>query len=166
MGTPCIFTVRPRSAITIGDHFTEVWNQELGSIEEVEHGDDSTMSTKVPGNWASFIRVDKNKQELSVELVKNLKLLQTPVKQLFTTILDDCWRWCSSALRRYTCDEADTRIFLNVAASVFVGNLCSDWTNKGECCCCCCRYLNIRCSRFLPNLAIFFVTRACLRWKM
>ena len=126
MGTPCIFTVRPRSAITIGDHFTEVWNQELGSIEEVEHGDDSTMSTKVPGNWASFIRVDKNKQELSVELVKNLKLLQTPVKQLFTTILDDFSSspTCANVDAEAPCtqDEVDIHKFLHVAAARFVGH--------------------------------------------
>lgn len=31
-----------------------------------------TLSTKVPGNWASFLRVDLNKQELFVEIAKGL----------------------------------------------------------------------------------------------
>lgn len=37
-----------------------------------------TLATKVPGNWASFLRVDQNKQELFVEMATYLKQIQLP----------------------------------------------------------------------------------------
>ena len=47
-----------------------------------------TFSTKVPGNWAAFLRVDLNKQELFVEIGKSLQLLElSDEKQLYTTFL-------------------------------------------------------------------------------
>ena len=43
-----------------------------------------TFISKIPGNWAAFLRVDLNKEELFVEIAKNLELLQLPDgKQLF-----------------------------------------------------------------------------------
>ena len=43
-----------------------------------------TFTSKIPGNWAAFLRVDLNKEELFVEIAKNLELLQLPDgKQLF-----------------------------------------------------------------------------------
>ena len=80
-----------------------------------------------PSNWATFLRVDLNKQELFVELAKNLKditLLQG--KHLFTTLLGDCA--CSlpdadvGAVAPCTQEEADTRLFLHVAATTVAGN--------------------------------------------
>ena len=50
-----------------------------------------TFTSKIPGNWATFLGVSLNKKELYVEIAKNLELLQLPdLKQLFTTILDEC----------------------------------------------------------------------------
>ena len=50
-----------------------------------------TFATKIPGNWAAFLRVDLNNQELFGEFAKNLELLELHEgKQLFTTILDKC----------------------------------------------------------------------------
>lgn len=37
-----------------------------------------TLATKVPSNWAAFLRVDKNKQELFTELGKRLQMLALP----------------------------------------------------------------------------------------
>ena len=62
-----------------------------------------------------------------MELAKNLKLLQLPLeKQLFSTILDDfsSSQICANvdAVAPCTHDEADTRIFLHVAAAASVGH--------------------------------------------
>ena len=87
----------------------------------------ATFSTKVPGNWAAFLRVDLNKQELFVEIAKNLKLITVPQgKQLFTTVLGDCASSPSgvdvNALTPCTHEEADTRIFLHVTAAASNGH--------------------------------------------
>ena len=37
-----------------------------------------TLATKVPGNWASFLRVDQNKQELFVEVAKHMQQMTLP----------------------------------------------------------------------------------------
>ena len=37
-----------------------------------------TLGTKIPGNWASFLRVDQNKQELFVEIAKKMGDLAIP----------------------------------------------------------------------------------------
>lgn len=37
-----------------------------------------TLATKVPGNWAAFLRVDQNKQELFVELAKHMQQMTLP----------------------------------------------------------------------------------------
>ena len=71
--------------------------------------------------------MDINKQELFVEIAKNLKLLQLPDgTQLFTTILDMCTSSPPdadvSALSPCTQEEADTRIFLHVSAAVSCGH--------------------------------------------
>ena len=86
-----------------------------------------TFATKIPGNWAAFLRVDLNKQELFGEFAKILELLELPEgKQLFTTILDKCLSTPLdadvSALSPCTQDEADSRIFLHVAAAASCGH--------------------------------------------
>ena len=72
-------------------------------------------------NLAAFLRVDLNKQELFVELAKNLKdITLPPGKQLFT-ILNDCASPLPDAdvgaVAPCTQEEADTRLFLHVAAN-------------------------------------------------
>ena len=48
-----------------------------------------TLHTKIPENWAEFLRVDLNKQELFVEIAKTLSLMELPEeKQLFNILLD------------------------------------------------------------------------------
>ena len=86
-----------------------------------------TFATKVPGNWSSFLRVDLNKQELFIEIANQLKLLQLPNgKQLFFTILDKCSSSPLdsdvSALSPCSHEEADSRIFLHVAAAASCGH--------------------------------------------
>ena len=86
-----------------------------------------TFATKIPGNWAAFLRVDLNKQELFGEIAKNLEVLELPEgKQLFTTILDKCLSTPLdadvSALSPCTQEEADSRIFLHVAAAASCGH--------------------------------------------
>ena len=50
-----------------------------------------TLYTKIPGNSVEFLRVDRNKQELFVEIAKTLRLMDLPEeKKLFNTLLDGC----------------------------------------------------------------------------
>lgn len=116
-GAVLIQMIRPGSNVTIEDYFTDkfvpyilswfetndridiVWDAysktSLKSGTREQRGSGArrrvTFSTKMPSNWAAFLRVDQNKQELFVELAKKLKLITLPRgKQLFTTILGDC----------------------------------------------------------------------------
>lgn len=96
--------LRPGGAVTIGQYFTEVFapyilswfktNERVDIVWDVysrtslksgtreQRGTGArrrvTLSTKVPGNWAAFLRVDQNKQELFVELAKCLALMTLP----------------------------------------------------------------------------------------
>ena len=46
------------------------------------------LSTKVPGNWQSFLRVDKNKEELFAELAKCMQHMELPeVRCLYVSII-------------------------------------------------------------------------------
>eukprot|EP00745_Piridium_sociabile_P029607 TRINITY_DN48831_c1_g1_i4.p3 TRINITY_DN48831_c1_g1~~TRINITY_DN48831_c1_g1_i4.p3 ORF type:complete len:129 (-),score=27.86 TRINITY_DN48831_c1_g1_i4:850-1236(-) len=97
-GAVLIQMLRPRSAVTIGDYFTEefvpyilswfegndridiVWDvyskTSLKSGTREQRGSGArrrvTLSTRIPGNWAAFLRVDLNKQELFVEMTAML----------------------------------------------------------------------------------------------
>lgn len=103
-GAVLIPMLRPGSAVTIRDYFTEilqpyvlswfetndrvdiVWDiytkTSLKSGTREQRGSGArrrvTLSTKVPGNWAAFLRVDLNKQEFFVEMAKCLKLMTLP----------------------------------------------------------------------------------------
>ena len=152
-GAVLLQMLRPRNARTIGDYFIEefvpyilswfegndridiFWDvyskTSLKSGTRKQRGSRArrrvTFSTKVPGNWAAFLRVDLNKQELFVEIAKNLKLITVPQgKKLFTTVLGECASSPSgvdvSALTPCTHEEADTRIFLRVVASAADGH--------------------------------------------
>ena len=103
-GAVLIQMLRPRSSVTIGDYFTDVFvpyiltwfetNDRVDIVWDVysktslksgtreQRGSGArrrvTVSTKVPGNWAAFLWVDLNKQELFVELAKSLKLMTLP----------------------------------------------------------------------------------------
>ena len=58
-----------------------------------------TLSTKIPGNWASFLRVDMNKQELFVELAQSMKNLQLPHVRLYHFLADhDLFHYTFSSL--------------------------------------------------------------------
>ena len=101
-GAVLIQMLHSRSAVTIGDYFTDVFVQYILSWFETNDQVDIvwdvysktslnpgtreqrgsgawrwvTVSTKIPGNWAAILSVDLNKQELFVELAKSLKLSQ------------------------------------------------------------------------------------------
>ena len=98
-GTVLIQMLCPGSAVTIRDHFTDVFvpyilswfernNQvdivwdvysktSLMSVTQEQRCSGArrqvTFSTKISSNWAAFIRVYLNKQEFFVELAKKLK---------------------------------------------------------------------------------------------
>ena len=77
--------------------------------------------------YIAFLRVDLNKQEFLVELAKTLKNITLPQdKQLFTTILGDCASSLPdsgvSAVVPSTQEEANTRLFLCVAATTVAGH--------------------------------------------
>ena len=152
-GAVLVQMIRPRNSGTFGDYFLKefvpyilswfdsndrvdiVWDVysrtslKAGTREQRGSGlrRRVTFSTKVPGNWAAFLRVDFNKQELFVEIANNLKVLQLlEGKQLFTTILDKClsspFDADVSTLSPCTQEEADSRIFLHVAAAASCGH--------------------------------------------
>ena len=80
------------------------------------------FSTKIPSNWAAFLRVDLNKQEFFVELAKNFKnIMLQQDKQLFTTILGDSASSLPDAdvgaIAPCTQEESDTRRVLHVATT-------------------------------------------------
>lgn len=103
-GAVLVQMLRPGSAETIGCYFSDVFapyilswfktNDRVDIVWDVysktslksgtreQRGTGArrrvTLSTKTPGNWAAFLRVDLNKQELFVELAKSLKLMQLP----------------------------------------------------------------------------------------
>lgn len=109
-GAVLVQMLRPGSAVTIGQYFTDVFapyilswferNDRVDIVWDVysktslksgtrdQRGTGArrrvTLSTKVPGNWASFLRVDLNKQELFMEMAKSLKLMTLP--QVFKKI--------------------------------------------------------------------------------
>ena len=150
-GAVLIQMLRPGSAVAIRDYFTDVfapyilsWFERSNRVDIVsdvysktslktgtreQRGSGArrqvTFSTKIPSNWASFLRIDK--QELFVEHAKNLKdITLPPGKQLFTTILNDCASLMPdadvSAVALCTQEEADTRLFLHVAVTTVAGH--------------------------------------------
>ncbi|CAJ1069732.1 uncharacterized protein LOC127373053 [Xyrichtys novacula] len=152
-GAVLVQMLRPGGAVTTGQYFTDVlapyilsWfdrNNRIDIVWDVysktslksdireQRGTGArrrvTLSTKVPGNWAAFLRVDLNKQELFVELAKSLKHMTFPQgKELFTTIRDGCVTSTAgintNALAPCTQEEADTRLFLHVAAATLAGH--------------------------------------------
>ena len=152
-GAVIVQMIRPRNSVTFGEYFTEqfvpyimtwfesnervdiVWDVysktslKAGTREQRGTGVRRrvTFATKIPGNWAAFLRVDLNKEELFVEIANNLALLQLPDgKQLFTTILDKCTSSPPEAdittVSPCTQEEADSRIFLHVAAAASCGH--------------------------------------------
>lgn len=103
-GAVLVQMLRPGSAVTFGQYFTDVFAPYILSWFEINDRVDVvwdvytktslksgtreqrgtgarrrvTLTTKVPGNWSSFLRVDLNKQELFMELAKSLKLMVLP----------------------------------------------------------------------------------------
>ena len=152
-GAVIVQMLRPRNSVTFGDCITnELWpyirswmenndrvdivwdiyskySLKTGTREKRSGGTRRrvTLHTKIPGNWAEFLRVDLNKQELFVEIAKTLSLMELPEeKQLFNTLLDGCITSPSnvdvSAVAPCTQEEADSRIFLHVAAAASAGH--------------------------------------------
>lgn len=98
-GAVLVQMLRPGSSVTIGQYFSNVfepyillWFERNDRVDVVwdiytktslksgtreQRGTGArrrvTLATKVPGNWAAFLRVDLNKQELFVELAKCLQ---------------------------------------------------------------------------------------------
>lgn len=117
-GAVLVQMLRPGSAVTIRQYFTDVFapyvlswfgrNDRVDIVWDVycktslksgtreQRGTGArrrvTLSTKVPGNWAAFLRVDLNKQELFVELAKSLKQMPIPQVLLYKLVylLDGC----------------------------------------------------------------------------
>ena len=85
-----------------------------------------TATTKIPGNWASFFRVDENKEELFMFLAEKMRTANVPQDKLLITTLKDSA--ISNPPRDLTdiapCDheEADTRVFLHVYAASLDGH--------------------------------------------
>lgn len=103
-GAVVIQMLRPGTAVTIRDYFNDVFAPYVMSWLDTNNRVDIvwdvysktslksgtrdlrgtgarrrvTLSTKVPGNWAAFLRVDLNKQELFIELAKCLKHMILP----------------------------------------------------------------------------------------
>ena len=101
-GAVLIQMLCPRNAVTFGDYFVKefvpyilswleqnervdiVWDiyskTSLKSGTRAQRGSGArrrvTFSTRIPGNWAAFLRVDQNKQDLFVEIAKSLQLLK------------------------------------------------------------------------------------------
>lgn len=113
-GPVLIQMLRPGNALTIGDYCTDIFfpyvckwlenNQRVDIIWDVysktslksatrdQRGSGIrrrvTLTTKVPGNWAAFLRVDLNKQELFMELSKCISQMILPqVRKKYYLIL-------------------------------------------------------------------------------
>ena len=93
-GAVIVQMIRPRNSVTFGEYFTEqfvpyimtwfesnervdiVWDVysktslKAGTREQRGSGVRRrvTFATKIPGNWAAFLRVDLNKEELFIEI--------------------------------------------------------------------------------------------------
>ena len=126
-GAVLVHMLRPGSAITIGNYFTDVFAPYVMSWFETNNRVDVvwdvysktslksgtreqrgmgarrrvTLATKTPSNWAAFLRVNLNKQELFVELAKSLKLLSLPqvlLQIMFYILISLCIIYCQTAI--------------------------------------------------------------------
>ena len=103
-GAMLVQMLRPGSATTIREYFTDVFEPYIMSWFDGEDRVDIvwdvysktslksgtreqrgtgarrrvTLSTKVPSNWAAFLRVDLNKQEFFQEIANCFKMTQLP----------------------------------------------------------------------------------------
>ena len=75
-------------------------------------------SSKIPGNWKSFLRVDENKTELFKFLAKKIERTKVEGKELFITfgdsVLSSASREDLSSISPCSHEEADTRLLLHV----------------------------------------------------
>ena len=151
-GPVVIQSLRPVNSITIQEYIDNVIYPHLGNFLEVNDRVDVVfdvykkssiksatreergkgirrrvkLTTKVPRNWASFLRVDLNKEELFVEIANPIKNMEIPIdKQVFITRKDECLSSADldlSALAPSNHEEADTRIFVHVADAAKQGH--------------------------------------------
>ena len=83
------------------------------------------LSTKIPGNWQGFLRVNENKMELFSLLAEKIQSITSEGKQVVTTFGESAL--CSpvqtdmQALIPCTHEEADTRMFIHVADAIHSG---------------------------------------------
>ena len=83
------------------------------------------FSTKIPGNWQGFLRVNENKMELFSLLAEKIQSITSEGKQVVTTFGESAL--CSpiqtdmQALIPCTHEEADTRMFIHVADAIHSG---------------------------------------------
>ena len=81
-----------------------------------------TPSSRIPGNWKSFLRVDENKTELFAFLGEQVERTRVDDKELYSTcgqfVLSSRPREDTSDIAPCTHEEADTRILLHVLDAV------------------------------------------------
>lgn len=83
-------------------------------------------SSKVPGNWQSFLHVDENKTELFHMLAEEITRINFPDKEVYSTF-DDCVLSShrhddKSQVEPCTHEEADTRVVLHVLDAAYQGH--------------------------------------------
>ena len=81
--------------------------------------------TKIPGNWAAFLRVDENKQELFDFLADQLGTVDVELGQVISTkgetVVYNRRREDTSELSPCNHEEADTRLLLHAADAAKCG---------------------------------------------
>ncbi|ELU15800.1 hypothetical protein CAPTEDRAFT_215744 [Capitella teleta] len=145
-GAVVVQMVRPKNSTTFGDYCADVFLQYVFIMLKTKdwvdivfdvYKDNSlksgirqqggtgirrrvTLSTKIPGNWASFLRVSQNKQELFIEISQYMKTVILPAgKHIVCTLLEECLVVAEgslnlSSLAPCSHEEADTRILLHL----------------------------------------------------
>ncbi|ELT89202.1 hypothetical protein CAPTEDRAFT_223408 [Capitella teleta] len=149
-GAVVVQMLRPKNSTTFGDYCADVFLQYVLTMLKTKdrvdivfdvYKDNSlksgirqqrgtgirrrvTLSTKIPGNWASFLRVSQNKQELFIEISQYMKTVTLPAgKRIVCTLLEECLvvpegSLNLSSLAPCSHEEADTRILLHLANAV------------------------------------------------
>ena len=85
-----------------------------------------TLSTTIPGNWQSFLRVNENKTGWFAQLAEQIALMHVDGKEMYST--QGTRVFCSpiradlSTMAPCSHEEADSRILLHVADAVNQGH--------------------------------------------
>jgi len=153
-GSVIVHLLRPNQCVTFGDFIDTMFlpyiNQQLDRACRVDNVWDKymqnslklatrearqskggsirrkvTLSTKIPGNWSGFLRVDQNKSELYGILAESVHNMPVPPgKQVITTLGDNVLinpLQDSNTLSPCSHEEADSRMLLHVADAMHHG---------------------------------------------